>query len=395
MKYCLLYLIFSLSIIQVHLYLPFQKRKELLENLAKKISPSGVNLNIFDEDEYFKDSFTQMKYNVSDIQALMAQYKLPESYNYLTDVGATSDVKDQADCGCCWSFAATSALAYRYKKLGLDISLSPQDALSCYLPDCESGNNVIDPQLNLVKNGTVTESCFPFASADGKTIPQCPTQCEDGSEFKKYYAQNAYMASNDDQNNFYDLVILLMDQLVTQGPILGGFTVYEDFYDFYKDKTYCKNNIYTYDGKSADEGGHAITIVGYGLLNNKFYWLIQNSWNADWCDDGFFKMEIGQLSGVSFSEPYIEPSQADPIEIDVTLKSTELDCSLTVATSSLDDWTNTLNAKFVHETKPDYLEFQIGKNKIKGQNEINCNYEINRLYFNIIKENIYIRILNL
>ena len=106
-------------------------------------------------------------------------------------------------------------------------------------------------------------------------------------------------------------------------------------------------------------------------------------------------MEIGQLSGVSFSEPYIEPSQADPIEIDVTLKSTELDCSLTVATSSLDDWTNTLNAKFVHETKPDYLEFQIGKNKIKGQNEINCNYEINRLYFNIKKENMYIRILNL
>ena len=37
------------------------------------------------------------------------------------------------------------------------------------------------------------------------------------------------MASNDDQNNFYDLVILLMDQLVTQGPILGGFTVMKIF----------------------------------------------------------------------------------------------------------------------------------------------------------------------
>ena len=175
MKYCLLYLVFSLSIIQVHLYLPFQKRKELLEKLAIKISPSDVDLTIFKEDDFFQDSFTQMKYNVSDIQALLAQYNLPENYNYLTDVNATADVKNQQSCGCCWSFAATSALAYRYKKLGLDISLSPQDALSCYLPDCDRGNNVQDPQLNLIRNGTVTESCFPFASGDGKTIPQCPS----------------------------------------------------------------------------------------------------------------------------------------------------------------------------------------------------------------------------
>ena len=386
MKYCLLYLVFSLSIIQVHLYLPFQKRKELLEKLAIKISPSDVDLTVFNEDDFFQDSFTQMKYNVSDIQALIAQYNLPENYNYLTDVNATADVKNQQSCGCCWSFSATSALAYRYKKLGLDISLSPQDALSCYLPDCDIGNNVLDPQLNLVKNGTVTESCFPFASGDGKTIPQCPSQCEDGSEFKKYYSQNAYMASNSDQSNFYDLVILLMDQLVTQGPILGGFIVYQDFRTFGGDSNKCLNDVYTYDGVSAESGGHAVTIVGYGLLKNKFYWLIQNSWGPNWCDNGFIKMEIGQFFGVSFSEPYIEPSQADPVEIDVTLKSAALDCSLKVNTSSsLDNWKNTLNVKFVHETEPDFLEFQIGKNRIKGQNNINCYSEVNRLYYNIKK----------
>ena len=385
MKYSLLCLVFSLSIIQVHLYLPFQKRKELLEKLAIKISPSDVDLTFFNEDDFFQDSFTQMKYNVSDIKALIAQYNLPENYNYLKDVNATADVKNQQSCGCCWSFAATSALAYRYKKLGLDLSLSPQDGLSCYLPDCERGNNVQDPQLNLVKNGTVTESCFPFASGDGITIPQCPSQCEDGSELKKYYSQNAYSASNYAQSSFYDFVILLMDQLVTQGPILGGFTVYQDFRVFGRDTNKCLNDVYTYDGVSEESGGHAVTIVGYGLLNNKFYWLIQNSWGPNWCDNGFIKMEIGQFFAVSFSEPYIEPSQADPVEIDVTLKSTELDCSLTVATSSLDNWNNTLNAKFVHETKPDFLEFQIGKNKIKGQNKISCYSEVNRLYYNIKK----------
>ena len=45
--------------------------------------------------------------------------------------------------------------------------------------------NFIDAQLNLVKNGAVTEKCFPYKSGDGKTIPKCPSKCEDGSEFKK------------------------------------------------------------------------------------------------------------------------------------------------------------------------------------------------------------------
>ena len=174
MKYCLLYLVFSLSIIQVHLYLPFQKRKELLEKLAIKISPSDVDMISFKEDDYAKDSFTKMSYDVSEIKALITQYNLPEEYNYLTDVGATADIKNQQSCGCCWSFSATSALAYRYKKLGLDISLSPQDALSCYYRICETGNYVLDAQLNLVKNGTVTEGCFPYASTMVKLFPNAP-----------------------------------------------------------------------------------------------------------------------------------------------------------------------------------------------------------------------------
>ena len=151
MKYCLFILIFSMSIIQIHLILPPQIRQELLNKLTKKISPSDLDQDytLFTED--FSEDFKQMKYNVSDIQALMTKYRLPEIFNYFNQSGAKKIVKNQARCGSCWSFSATSALAYRYKKYGIDISLSPQDALSCYLPDCESGNNIQDPQLNLVK----------------------------------------------------------------------------------------------------------------------------------------------------------------------------------------------------------------------------------------------------
>ena len=98
--------------------------------------------------------------------------------------------------------------------------------------------------MNLVKNGTVTEDCFRYVSDDGKTIPERPNKCLDGSEFKKYYSQNAYNADNTYQSNFNNFVILTMDQLVNYGPVRTGFDVHEDFYDFSYNKTKCLNNIY-------------------------------------------------------------------------------------------------------------------------------------------------------
>ena len=238
MKYCLVCLVFSLTLIKVNLILNDKERQELLNKPPKKLDLDE------DFDEYeddFIDDFKKMKYNVSEIQELQKKYDLPENYNYFNDTGAEIIVKSQKSCGACWSFAASIALAYRYKKLGIDINLSPQHALSCYFPNCITGNFGIDPQMNLVKNGTVTESCFPHASADGKTIPECPNKCVDGSEFKKYYSQNAYNVDNTYQSKFNNLVILTMDQLVNYGPVRTGFDIYKDFYDFSYNTTIQQN----------------------------------------------------------------------------------------------------------------------------------------------------------
>ena len=387
MKYYLIYLVFSLTLIKVNLLLREEERQQLLNKLAKKVS---LDEDFPEYQEDFNDDFKKMKYNVSEIQAHQKTYGLPENYNFFKDTGAEIIVKNQNSCGACWAFAASSALAYRYKKLGIDINLSPQHALSCYFPNCVTGNFGIDAQMNLVKNGTVTESCFPYASADGKTIPECPNKCVDGSEFKKYYSQNAYNAYNTNQAHFNNLVILTMDQLVNYGPVRTGFDIYKDFYDFSNNKSKCLNDIYTYDGTSAKSGAHSVIIVGYGLLKNKFYWLIQNSWGAEWCDNGLIKMEIGQFNGISFSEPYIPPQQVTPVEIDVNFLNSLDNCNLLVNTkSSLDDWNNTLDVQFTHEDGTSNIFIQIGKNKILGKNKITSNFEVFKPYHLIKGKYIY------
>ena len=49
-----------------------------------------------------------------------------------------------------------------------------------------------------------------------------------------------------------------------------------------------------YEHKSGSMlGGHAIKLLGWGTENGVDYWLVANSWNPDWGDNGFFKIRRG------------------------------------------------------------------------------------------------------
>lgn len=73
---------------------------------------------------------------------------------------------------------------------------------------------------------------------------------------------------------------------MNNGPITASMSVYEDFLTY-------KSGVYTHKtGKNL--GGHAIKLLGWGETEDGTpYWLLANSWNDSWGDNGYFKIYRG------------------------------------------------------------------------------------------------------
>lgn len=92
----------------------------------------------------------------------------------------------------------------------------------------------------------------------------------------------------------------LLDAVFNVGPVSVAFEVVDGFRDYtsgvYTSKT-CKN--------STSDVNHAVLAVGYGVENKVPYWLVKNSWGADWGDKGYFKIERGvNMCGIAVCNSY-------------------------------------------------------------------------------------------
>ena len=79
----------------------------------------------------------------------------------------------------------------------------------------------------------------------------------------------------------------LADAIFNYGPVSITFQVVTGFRDY-------KTGIYVSDTckNSTTDVNHAVLAVGYGHdeTTGVDYWIVKNSWGADWGDQGFFKI---------------------------------------------------------------------------------------------------------
>ena len=370
------YLLILLLITQIHSQMTVEKRQSLINKVAKKLEIK--QLDSFNSIQFYNRGAKEIKYDPTKIKEIINKYSFPEKYNYF-ESNSNSIIKNQGSCGGCWAFASTTSLSYRFRKLGIDVNLSPQHLISCHIKTCDNGDFLINTQLYLVKNGTVTEGCFPFTSDDGK-IEECPTKCKNGEEYKKYYAKNAYaIAEEYNEENYYDIVAVVMDQLVNFGPIATSISVYEDFYLLQGES--CKDKIYKYNGVSKFRFSHAVVIVGYGYENSKYYWIVQNSWGSEFCDNGLAKVEFGQIGveQIKFAEPYIEKNSTTK-EIPTKLILND-NCKLKFNTDLEDTEEDYFEMTFKGiESPKNEFYYQCGINTINNKIESVCTYNLRNLF---------------
>jgi len=101
--------------------------------------------------------------------------------------------------------------------------------------------------------------------------------------YKKSYQQDLYHGKS-----AYAVdasVEAIQKELMTNGPIEAAFEVYEDLLVY-------RSGVYQHHAGKL-EGGHAVRMLGWGVENGTPYWLIANSWNSDWGEQGYFKILRG------------------------------------------------------------------------------------------------------
>jgi cathepsin B len=139
---------------------------------------------------------------------------------------------------------------------------------------CNGGYLNKDMQF-LKKTGVSTNACNPYTAGNGVT-GKCPTTCKDGSAIVLYKSKDFADVSASEES---------IKNAVTQGTLQTGFTVYSDFM-YYTSGIYHHTTGYV-------EGGHAVTIVGYGIEDDVKFWNVRNSWGSSWGEDGYFRIMRG------------------------------------------------------------------------------------------------------
>lgn len=142
--------------------------------------------------------------------------------------------------------------------------------------------------------GIVTEKCFPYTSGTTKETGPCliaNRNCVDPSEpYAKYTTKALSIKSLTD-------VSQIKNEIYTNGPITAAMLVYDDFMTY-------KSGIYIRQSKNL-LGGHAIKGIGWGIdkASGHHFWIMANSWSANWGENGFFRIKMGecQIDSMAYS----------------------------------------------------------------------------------------------
>jgi C1A family cysteine protease len=188
--------------------------------------------------------------------------------------GAVTAVKNQGQCGSCWSFSSTGSIEGQWFLAGHTlVSVSEQELVSCDTTDDGCNGGLMDNAWSWLvssENGNIaTEGSYPYVSGDG-VVPACSGTGTTGATIsghqdlpKSESQMTTWMSSN--------------------GPISIGV-------DATSWQTYISGIMTNCISSQVD---HGVLAVGFDLSNSPPYWIIKNSWGASWGENGYLRVQYG------------------------------------------------------------------------------------------------------
>ena len=198
----------------------------------------------------------------------------PASIDWRTH-GAVTSVKDQGQCGSCWTFSATGAIegAWALAK-GQLIDLSEQELVDCatgfgYFNMGCNGGQMDSAFKYVINNGQCANSAYPYTSGTTKTEGTCQ-KCTSVA----HISSCSDVKSNDQ---------ISLKAAVAQQPVSIAIEADTRYFQSYSSGILTSSSC----GTNLD---HGVLIVGYGTENGQDYWLVKNSWGTSWGDNGYVKI---------------------------------------------------------------------------------------------------------
>jgi C1A family cysteine protease len=245
----------------------------------------------------------------------------PESVDWVQE-GAVSSVKQQGNCGSCWTFSVTGALEGAMKIAGHDlVELSQQMLLNCDWGmlgghGCSGGNPV--QAFGWVKsNGLCSSADYPYKCVN-KTADKCRNAKCDKNTCTRVLKADNFLHRGGDVTAFASVGQTEgeLEAAVAQQPVSVAIEADTEIFQHYTggilESDACGQNI-----------DHAVLVVGYGIQKGFFsggkkYWKVKNSWGAQWGEEGYVKIAKGKTSGYGecgirtfASFPTVKPKAAE------------------------------------------------------------------------------------